>query len=70
MTANAPLLSAGGSLKVIQGPQYAYGPVNVTTARTGQVQLSMQSVVGAQSVGQCALFPSNVLCISGDCSGR
>lgn len=63
VTANAALLSAGGSLKVIQGPQYAYGRVNEAIARTGQVQLSLQSVVGSQAVGNCVPTLANLLCV-------
>ncbi|MDE0805359.1 MAG: pilus assembly protein TadG-related protein, partial [Acidimicrobiales bacterium] len=62
VSANVPLVSSTSSLKVIQGPQYAYGPVG-TSANTGQVQLSLDTVVGGQDVGSCVPSLANALCL-------
>lgn len=62
VSANVPLVSSTGALKVIQGPQYAYGPIG-TAANTGQVQLSIDTVVGGQDVGNCVPSLANALCI-------
>lgn len=62
VTANAPLVSSTNSLKVIQGPQYAYGPIGAS-ADTGQVQLAVLSTVGGQTIGKCVPTLLNALCI-------
>ncbi len=62
VTANAPLVTSTSALKVIQGPQYAYGPVG-TSADTGQVQLSIDSTVGGQNIGACVPSLLNAFCI-------
>ncbi|WP_436795731.1 pilus assembly protein TadG-related protein [Actinospongicola halichondriae] len=62
VAANVPLVSSTSSLKVIQGPQYAYGPVGAS-AKTGQVQLTMNTVVGGQNVGACVPRLANLFCV-------
>ncbi len=62
VTANAPLLTSTGSLKVIQGPQIVSGPVGAS-GRTGQVQVTMNTVVGGQNVGACVPRLANLFCV-------
>lgn len=62
ITTTLPGLTASGSLKVIQGPQYAYGPVG-TSVDTGQVQLNLTTTIGAQYVGTCVPTLFNLLCL-------
>ncbi|MEX2293176.1 MAG: pilus assembly protein TadG-related protein [Acidimicrobiales bacterium] len=59
---NLPLLSVTGSLKVIQAAVSAYGPVG-TSARNSQVEATVGTVIGAQSVGSCVPKLSNLFCL-------
>lgn len=62
LSTSLPLLSTSGSLKVVQAPAAAYGPVG-TSARNSQVSTTFGSVVGAQSVGTCVPTLANAFCI-------
>lgn len=62
LTTSLPLLTTSGSLKVIQAPAAAYGPVG-TSARNSQVTATIGTVVGAQYVGNCVPKLSNLFCL-------
>lgn len=62
LTTTLPLLSTSGSLRAIQAPAAAFGPVG-TSARNSQVTATLGTVVGAQYVGDCVPTLSNALCI-------
>lgn len=62
LSTTLPLLSTTGSLKVIQAPAAAYGPVG-TSARNSQASSTLGSVVGAQYVGTCVPSLANAFCI-------
>jgi uncharacterized membrane protein len=56
-----PLLTSTGTMQLVQSPRYGYGPVG-TSVKTGQVQATMNTIVGAQNVGQCQPTLSNAFC--------
>ena len=62
LSTSLPLLSTSGSLKVIQAPAAAFGPVG-TSARNSQVTATLGTVVGAQYVGNCVPKLSNAFCL-------
>ena len=69
LTTALPLLSTSGSLRVIQGPASAYGPVGAS-ARTSQVAADVGVVIGAQNVGACVpQFPLGLNCVLGGLLG-
>lgn len=62
LSTSIPLLSTTGALKVIQAPAAAYGPV-LTSARNSQVSSTLESVIGAQHVGNCVPTLANAFCL-------
>lgn len=62
LTTTLPLLSNTGSIRVVQSPQYHYGPVGTGT-RTNQTRVVLNTNIGAQSVGACVPSLANLFCI-------
>ena len=64
LTTSLPLTTVTGGIKVIESPRYHYGRVG-TGVNTGQVQVSLGTVVGAQNVGTCVPSLGNLFCVLG-----
>lgn len=57
-----PLLSSTGTATIVQSPRYGYGDVG-TFVDTAQIQLDLDTKVGAREVGQCQPTEANALCL-------
>jgi uncharacterized membrane protein len=65
LSTTLPLLSTTGSLRIIQGPASAYGPIG-TSARNSQLSTTLGARLGGQYVGTCVPSLANGFCLLND----